>query len=253
VIADPLVIAIIAFVCVFGGALLGIRLGRMLPADHLDADSKDVVRLGMGIVATMVALVLGLLIASAKGFYDTQNSELTQVSANVVLLDQMLDHYGPQVALERAQLRAATKQWLDQLWSTEHSGLADALPRSTGASKLFDELESLVPKTDKQRELKGQALSVGMAIGQTRWLMYEQRATPIPLPLMIALIIWLTLVFISSGLFARANPTVIAASFAAALSVSGAMWLIMEMYQPYSGVIRISNAALQAALAQLGQ
>ena len=84
-IVDPLVIAIIAFVCVFGAALLGIRLGTMLPADHLDADSKDVVRLGMGIVATMVALVLGLLIASAKGFYDTQNSELTQVSANVVL------------------------------------------------------------------------------------------------------------------------------------------------------------------------
>jgi len=253
VIVDPLVIAIIAFVCVFGAALLGIRLGSMLPADHLDADSKDVVRLGMGIVATMVALVLGLLIASAKGFYDTQNSELTQVSANVVLLDQMLAHYGPEVALERTQLRAATSQWLDQLWTPGHSGLADALPRSAGSSRLFDELESLVPKTDEQRELKGQALSVGMNIGLTRWLMYEQRATPIPLPLMIALIIWLTIVFISSGLFARPNPTVIAAFFAAALSVSGAMWLIMQMYQPYSGVIRISSAPLVAALAQLGQ
>jgi len=253
VIVSPIAIALLGFACVFGAALLGMRVSAALPADHLNAESKDVVRLGMGVVATMVALVLGLLIASAKSFYDTQNSELTQVSANIVLLDQMLAHYGPGVAVERAQLRAATSQWLTQLWSPGHSGLVDALPRSAGSSKLFDELESLAPKTQEQRDLKGQALSVGMAIGQARWLMYEQRATPIPLPLIVALIVWLTIVFVSSGLFARPNPTVIASFFAAALSVSVAMWLIMEMYQPYSGAIRISDAPLQAALAQLGQ
>ncbi len=249
---SPSVIALIAFACAFGGALLGIRLGKALPADHLDSESKDVVRVGMGVVATMVALVLGLLIASAKGFYDTQNAELTQMSANVVLLDQMLAHYGPDATRDRALLRGAMVATLDQMWSSE-SGLAAAMPRNADTQALFDRLERLEPKTEEQRLLKGQVLSIGVALAQMRWLIYEQRATPIPMPLLIALIIWLTLVFISSGLFARSNPTVIATFFAAALSVAAAMWLIMEMYQPYSGVIQVSSAPLRAAIAQLGQ
>jgi hypothetical protein len=250
---NPFVIALIAFACAFGGALLGIRLGTALPADHLGSESKDVVRVGMGVVGTMVALVLGLLIASAKGFYDTQNSELTQMSANVVLLDQMLAHYGPDAARDRALLRGAMVATLDQMWAPESSGLVAALPRNAGTQELFDRLEQLDPKTEEQRLLKSQVLSIGVSLAQTRWLIYEQRATPIPLPLLIALIVWLTIVFISSGLFARPNPTVIGSFFAASISVAVALWLIMEMYQPYSGMIQVSSAPVRAALEQLGR
>jgi len=89
-------IRLFVFVCIFGAALLGLVLRAVLPERHLSADSKDTVRLGMGMIATMAALVLGLLVASAKNFYDTQSSELTQLSANVILLDRVLAHYGPE-------------------------------------------------------------------------------------------------------------------------------------------------------------
>src|ERR1017187_8903205 len=104
---SPIAISVAVFACVFGGALLGIFIHSLLPNEHLDSDSKEAVRLGMALVGTTVALVLGLLIASAKGFYDTQNSEVTQLSADVVLLDKVLTHFGPETKEIRAPLRSS--------------------------------------------------------------------------------------------------------------------------------------------------
>ena len=111
------IISLIVFACVFGGALLGIFLHAVLPQNHLTNESKDIVKLGMGLVGTMAALVLGLLVASAKGSYDTQSAELTQMSANIALLDRVLAHYGPETKEARALLRGAVVVLLDQLWS----------------------------------------------------------------------------------------------------------------------------------------
>jgi hypothetical protein len=93
---SSMAISSIVFACVFGGAMLGMFIRAILPQHHLRSDSKDVVKLGMGIVATLSALVLGLLIASAKGSYDAQSAELTQMSAKIILLDRLLAHYGPE-------------------------------------------------------------------------------------------------------------------------------------------------------------
>src|SRR5271163_2511215 len=95
----------IIMACVFGGALTGMVLRLILPEHHLSTDSKDVVRLGIGLIATMSALVLALLVASAKSSYDAQKTEVTQISANIVLLDLALAHYGPETKDIRAQLR----------------------------------------------------------------------------------------------------------------------------------------------------
>ena len=103
-------ITLIAFACVFGGALLGLLLQTVLPRHHLHVDSKDVVKLGMGLVGTMAALVLGLLVASAKGSYDAQSTELTDLAANVVLLDRVLAHYGPETKEARELLRSTVAQ-----------------------------------------------------------------------------------------------------------------------------------------------
>src|SRR6266481_279601 len=86
----------IVFACVFAGALLGISLRRLVPKHHLSEDSKDVVKLGMGLIATMAALVLALLIASAKSSHDTQSTEVTEMSADFILLDRTLARYGPE-------------------------------------------------------------------------------------------------------------------------------------------------------------
>jgi hypothetical protein len=108
---------LIAFGCVFGGALLGVFLRGMLPEHHLNADSKDVVKLGMGLIATMSALILALLIALAKGSYDTQRHEVTQMSADIVQLDRVLVHYGQQAKPARDLERDLVMAGIASIWS----------------------------------------------------------------------------------------------------------------------------------------
>jgi hypothetical protein len=258
---SSLAIRLIVFACIFGAALLGLFLRSVLPEQHLRADSKDAVRLGMGMIATMAALVLGLLVASAKNFYDTQSSELTQLSANVILLDRVLAHYGPETKEARDLLRGAVARILDlmshrdlsvrslPLASSRDSQMA---PTASGEI-LYDKIQALSPTTDVQRTLKAQASSMAVELGKLRWLMFEQGTTGISLPLLVVLVFWLVIVFTSFGLFAPPNATVVATLFLCALSVSGAIWLILEMYTPYEGLMQISSAPLREALAHLGQ
>jgi hypothetical protein len=206
----------------------------------------------MGMVATLSALVLGLLIASAKGSYDSQTIELTELSAKVVFLDRVLAHYGPDTREARELLRSSAVRVLDQMWSKDPTGLLQSTPRSSGAEVLADKIQELSPKNDAQRAMQAQAMSIVMALGQTRWLIYEQRLSSVSLPLLVVLTFWVTALFVSFGLFAPFNATTVASLFVSALSVSGAIFLILEMYTPYAGVIQVSSAPLRAALAQLG-
>jgi hypothetical protein len=247
---SSIAISSIVFAFVFGGALVGMYLRAVLPQGHLSGDSKETVKLGMGLVATMVALVLGLLVASAKGSYDAQSTELTDMSSKIVLLDRVLAHYGPETKEVRDMLRSSVVQILDQVWSK--NGTA-ASPLSASAEPLFDKIQGLSPQDDSQRSLKAQALGIGMSVGQTRWLMYEQATASISIPLLVVLVVWLTALFASFGLFAPRNATVLASLFVAALSVSGAILLILELYTPYRGIIRLSSAPLRSALTHLGQ
>ena len=245
-------ISLIVFACVFGGAVAGMLLRALLPKDHLAAESKEVVKVGMGLVATMAALVLGLLVASAKSSYDAQSTELTEMSSKIVVLDRVLAHYGPETKEVRDVLRGTVARVLDEMWSKDRSG-ASRLEPSSNAEVLYDEIQGLSPKDDKQRASHAQALGFAIGLAQTRWLMYEQRVSSVSLPMLIILILWLSIIFISFGLFAPTNATVVVSLLAAALSVSGAIFLIIEMYSPYAGLIQISPAPLRSALAHLGQ
>jgi hypothetical protein len=125
------------------------------------------------------------------------------------------------------------------------------IPSDSG-EQILDRLQALTPQDDRQRELKAQASGLAMGIAQTRWLMYQQGVAAASRPLVIAIVFWLTIIFVSWGMYARANATVIAALAVSAMAVSSALFLIMEMYSPYQGLIRISAAPLRAALAVLG-
>jgi hypothetical protein len=250
---SSIAISSITFGFVLGGVLLGGALRAALPEHHLDSDSKDTVKVGMGLVATMAALVLGLLIASAKSSYDTQNSELTDMSSKVVLLDRVLAHYGPESKEARDQLRNSVVRALDQMWSKDRAGLSQLEPSSTASEVLYDKIQALSPKDDAQRSIQSQALSIAIGLGQIRWLMYEQRVNSVSVPMLIVLVFWLTALFISFGLFAPRNATVVATLVVSALSVSGAIFLILEMYTPYAGLNRISDIPLRTALSNLGQ
>ncbi len=250
---NPLAITVVIFGCVFGGALLGMALRAFLPESHLSSDSKEAVRLGMGLVATTVALVLGLLIASAKGFYDTQNTEVTQAAANIVLLDRVLVHYGAEAKDARAVLRDTVAGLVERSWQRDDQGKTSFDPGVTNGEAIWDKIQELAPKNENQRSLQTQALGLAIQLGQVRWLMFEQKSSALPRPLLAILVAWLTLLFISFGLFSRANLTVVISLFASSLAVCSAIFLILEMFQPYVGLIQVSDAPLRAALAQLGQ
>ena len=247
---NALNLSLIIFAVVFGSSLLGILLNSRLPDRHLAPDSKDVVRLAMGLVATMVALALGLLIGSAKSFYDTQNTEIAQLGANAVLLDRLLAHYGPEANDARRSLRAAVSGF-SHLAQPQNGGAQSTAP-GFRSEALYDAVQDLAPKNDNQRWLQSQALGIAIQLGQTRWLMLEQRAVPVPAILLGVLVFWLVALFASFGMFAQPNGTLIAGLFVSALAVCAAIFLIIEMYHPYSGLIQVSDAPIRAALAQLG-
>ena len=246
---NPVNVSLLVFACAFASALFGMFIRRLLPAHHVSSESKDVVRVGMGMVATTVALVLGLLVYSAKSFYDTQTAEVTQLAANIVLLDRVLAHYGPESVDVRAELRRTIQRHLDLMWP-EQAGIQPMAPASEA---VLDKIHELSPKDDKQRTLQSQALNLALQLGQTRLLMFTQRSVPVPKLLLVMLIFWLMALFISFGLFAPSNLTVVVSLFVAAAAVCGAVFLMVEMYYPYGGLIQVSPAPLISALAQVGR
>ena len=224
-----------------------------MPEHHLSADTKDVVKLGIALVATMAALVLGLLIASAKSTYDTRRSQLLQVSADVILLDRLLANYGPETKETRALLQRSVTVALAQFWPENGSQSVKIDRRTSSVEALFDNIQRLSPQSDAQRFLQSQALTMVLDLGRTRVLLFEQLDSSIPVPFLIVLVFWLAIIFASFGLFAPPNATVIAAFFVCALSVSGALFLILQLDRSFEGLIQVSSAPLRAALAQLGQ
>lgn len=249
----PIEISVLIFGCVFTGAIIGMALRAVLPSRHLTDETKDIVKLGVGLIGTMTALVLGLLVAGATSSYDTRRGELTQMAANMVLVDRLLAHYGPETAEIRQTLKLAVAQMTNQIWpqSSTQSGGPNARPGvGEGA---FDELLKLTPKTDEQRAIQSQVESIMISVGQTRWLLFEQSGSSISKPFLVVVTFWLTVLFLSFGLFAPRNGTVVVTLLICALSVAGALFLILELDHPFSGMIQISSSPLRHALAAMGK
>lgn len=244
---NPLAISLLVFLCVFGGALAGMALRSVLPEHHLSGETKDVVKGSIALIGTMSALVLGLLVGSAKGTYDTQKDELTSLSADVTLLDRVLRHYGPEADNARRLLKDAVADTLAHI--SEGVGGATA---GQGQS-VYDAVLELSPKTDLQKSLQSEAQSLLQGIGQKRSLMIAQKGSSLSTTLLAVVVFWLAVNFVSFGLFGKPNVTATAALLVAALSVAGAILLILEMDQPYSGLIHISDAPLRQALAPMGK
>ena len=248
----PIGYGAVVFVCVLGGALLGMFLRIALPERHLGAESRDLVRLTMGLLATMSALVVGLLITTAKTAYDTQNAEFRRLAAEVVLLDRALAHYGPEASAAREILRSTVAEVLGHMDSD--SGLQAAPPNPTEKSEgIYDVVLKLVPQTEVQRSLRAEALRLGVDIGLLRWLMFAQRGTSIPPPFLVILAAWFTILFSGFGLFARFDGTVLATVLVCALSLAAAVFLILELEQPFEGLVKIPTTPLRDALLQLGR
>jgi hypothetical protein len=252
---NPFTVAFIVLLCVFGGALAGMFLRTILPEHHLSESTQDVVKLVTGLIATLAALVLGLLIASAKNSFDSVNEGFRQSAAKVVLLDRVLAQYGPEAKDAREMLRKGFAARIDQLFPK--SGARQTTLGSSEGTAAVEGLErrlrALSPQNDTQRLLQSRALETIDAVAQARWTGIEEQENAIPTPFLVVLVLWLAVMFASFGLFAPRNAIAIAVLFLGALSLSAAIFLIEELNNPLEGIITISRAPMDIALAHLGQ
>ena len=248
---SPIAKSSIVLAFTFCAAVCGALLRSVLPDHHLSDQSKDVIKLATGLVGSMVALILGLLVWSSKSFFDTQSAEVTKLSAEAVLVDRLLAHYGPDANGARDRLRAIVADFLDQSWSRDRE--AAALDPKFEHEDIYDVVQQLSPQNDAQRSMRAGAISTLTDLGQTRWLIYEQTVAGLPRPLLAVMIFWLCLLFLGFGLFAPRNATVAVSLFLSALAVSCAVLMTFEMYSPYQGLIQVSKEPLRAALAHLGK
>jgi len=251
---SPLFVALAAFGCIFGGTFLGALLRRKLPEHHLSGDTKDIVRLGSGLIGTIAALVLGLLIASANGTFESQRTQIKQLTANIILLDRILTRYGPEADSARSQLRHGVAAMADRIWRENgaDSSQAEAFEGSSEAQSFYDEILNLSPQNEVQRSLKARALDTSTDVARTRLILFAKAGGALPMPFLVVLILWLTIIFASFSLFADTNATAVASLCVFAFSASAAIFLILELSQPFSGVLMISDQGLRNALAPLG-
>jgi hypothetical protein len=245
--------SLVAFVCIFGGTLLVIFASARISKRRLSEDSKNAIKQGVGVIATLAALVLGLLLASAKTSYDTQSGRITQLTANLILLDRLLGQYGPEAKPAREAVRAQVPILVERIWRENSSGLSklspfEADPRS---ETIFQYIQNLAPQNDSQRSLQSRAVRLLTDIGQTRLLLYSEGGETIPLPFLAVLIFWLAIVFASFSLFTHPNGIVIAVLCLCTVSVSASIFLILALDQPFRGLMAIPREPLLNALAPL--
>ena len=248
---SALALSSLIFVLTLGGILLGALLRRALPEHHLSEDSQDVVRLGVGLITTISALLLGLLIAAAKTSYDTRSTQIAQITADFILLDSLLAEYGPEARPIREQMRSGIGPWVDQLWREKQASSATPFEANASAEQVYLAVHALSPQNDLQRSLQTRAAQLSDDLIQTRLILFAESGNVIPTPFLVILVLWLVIIFASFSLFSDLNVTVFTCLSLFAFSASCAIFLILELSQPFSGLMMISSEPLRHALAPL--
>lgn len=250
-----LLIALLIFVLTLGAGLLGLWVHKMLPAEQKSDSARAVVGQVAGLVTLLLALVLGTVIGTSYAFFGSQKTQLETLSSQILLLDQALAQYGPETMPARQKLKASVQEAYDAFWGDKEADpklLAVALPLAAGqAQKAF--LASLKPETDAQKQAVASARALAGQIEQGRVLMDLQVASyPVSSALMIVLAIWAIVLFFGMGLFVQSNALVLSALTFGSLCVAFAIFLILELGLPYTGLFRVSGVALHEALMNLG-
>ena len=253
---SPLAVSGLVLACIFASAVVGILLRPRVPDEHLSADTKDIVKLVVGVVGTMIGMVLGLLVASAKSSFDGQRAGVAQLAANVVVLDRTLAHYGPEAQDARTALRESVADMLHRMWPEEpaaQGGPANPIGGEGRYDEVYNRILALQPKTDAQRTTQAQALKIVHDTAQMRQGLASQHGSSIPSIFLVLMVVWLSITFASYGLFAPRHTTTFVVLFLGAFVVSSAVFLILELDQGFGGMIHISSQPVRDAIHQLGK
>lgn len=243
---------LLSFVSIVIGIALGMALRSRIPSPKLGHDTKEVIRLGAGLLATLAAVVISLLIASAKSSYDAQDAHFRQLTAYLVETDQLLAQYGPEAVPVRKLMRQIVPAAMDRIWNEKATSLQDtAFTANSLAEQLYAAIEALSPANDAQRSLKPRIVQASNEIARTRLLLFADGDKPILTPFLLILIVWLTVIFASFGLFVEPGLVAWVALLVFALLVSSALFLVADLSQPFAGLMQISKEQLRHTLAPL--
>lgn len=248
-------LSLAVFACTFGGALCGMLLRKFLPDHHLSSDSRESVKTAIGLVATVTALVLGLVTASAKSSFDSLDAAVKHFAGDILSLDRALARYGPETGEIRAEIKSALAARVGQIWPGGRGGAGarDPAASSVGMESIATKIRALAPRNDDQRAFRERAVSLAESMLDARWQVFASTAGSIPVVFLATLAFWLTVTFTSYGMLAPRNATVVVALLVCTLSVSGAVFLILEMEAAFDGVIQVSPEPLRFALERLGK
>src|SRR5215471_1500634 len=225
---DPLIIGLIVYALLLAGALAGWKMRKRLPAHHLTDETKSLVNMSTAVVATVSALVLGLLISNANATFTRLGGEVTSLSAEILRLDQILRRYGSAADQARGTLRQYAEQKSADLFP-EDAGHVDLVNSST--YELLQRLEDML-------------LALKPANARDQW--WVGQATP--KAFVALLVFWLVFLFCSFGLFAPHNWTSAVVLTLCALAVAGAVAGFLELEQGFGRLIRVSPEPMHQAV-----
>ena len=245
-------IFLVSFVAILAGGAIGTTLRARVPGEQLNGETRDMIRLGTSLLATLVAVLISLTIASAKSSYDTQDAHFRQLAAYLAETDQLLAQYGPEATGVRQLMREAVPAAIDRIWHEKVIATQDtAFTARSLAEQLYTAVEGLSPNNDSQRGLKTRVEQAIADIAHTRLLMFADGDTPVLTPFLLVLIFWLVVIFASLGLFVAPGRVVAVALLVLALSISSALFLIADLSRPFAGVMQIPREQLKHTLAPL--
>lgn len=250
----PWFVALIVALLMMGGALGAAALRRRVASHHFDEETKDVVKLGLGFLATLSALVMGLIVSSSKDSYDTKTEMIHTAAALIIQLDTNLRLIGPEGEPVRHLLQQSVAASMQQLWGVRRSEVvmpADANRQQV--RQLQKMLASLPVTSEAQREGQASALRVLGELARINAVAFTERGSNVMPVLLVMVTCWMTLTVMGWNLFAPRNYTVSAVNIVCSLSVASAIFLILEMDQPFGGIVEVSDKPMRAALLKLAE
>lgn len=252
-----IVIGISIFVLTFGAGLIGLVVQKRLPPNHKNDSARGVVGQVAGLISLLLALVLGTLVGVSFAYFSTQRTELETFSAQILRFDQALKQFGP----EAQPIRDGLKDYIGKGYQLFWGGGGDADASSLtvegpllGSERLMAAIAKLDPKTDAQKAAIATANSYLSQMEQSRILMSLQVASPpVSWALVAVLMFWTIALFFGIGLFAEANAVVYCALGLGAVSIAFAIFLIIELGMPYTGLFKVPPAALEQTIQFMGK
>jgi len=250
--SNTLIIGLIVFVTILAGAFTGAKIQTHLPKHHLTDETKSLVNVSTAVIATVSALVLGLLISNANTSFTRLGGEITALSAQILRLDHILRRYGADAEPSRSTLLEYSKHKAADLFPDDPAHVRLGNPSTYELlQRIEDMLLALKPVGARDQWWLAQATTLSAKIGETRWLIAQHIGQGTPKAFIALLVFWLALLFASFGLFAPPNLTSAVTLTFCAMAVAGAVAMILELEQGFGGHVRISPEPMRQAVKTL--